>query len=193
MLETPLFGRFQGENKRLVFAAPGLYHALIRVTATVGIVMVLASFAPVELPLYGGWWFMVGAMLIGAAVLAAFSLQTIVFDLRERTYRRRQGPGLVPRFSRGRLDDLDALVVIAEPNPSGIPPVVTFHMVLHWKGSREPIMVVQRESRPFSPGQPLNANATHFLQLGMRYSHALGIKFFDNSYYASPCPVPLWS
>jgi hypothetical protein len=155
--------------------------------------MVLAEFAPVQLPVYGGWWLMVGSMLIGAAILAAFSLQTIVFDLRERTYRRRQGPGLLPRFSRGRLDDLDALVVVAETGSAGLAPSVTFHMVLHWKGAREPIMVVQRETRPFSNGQPINAQAGPFLQLGIRYAQALNVKFFDNSYYPSPCPIPLWS
>ncbi|AIE86800.1 hypothetical protein [Fimbriimonas ginsengisoli] len=190
MLETPLFGRYQGENKRLVFTAPAPYHALIRLTALTGAGMIVAPMLPVELPFYPQWWLMIGTLLIGAAVLAAFSLQTIVFNLRERVYHRRHGPGFFPTFTRGKIDAIDALVVVAEACPGSFPPVVTFHMVLHWKGNAEPIMVVQRESRPL--GQPLNAQAGPFLQLGARYAQSLGIKFFDNSYYPSPCPVPIW-
>lgn len=191
MLETPLVGRFQGEGRRITFSAPAPYHALVRGTALLGVAMVLATALPVELPIYTTWWWMVGTLLILAAVAAAFSLQMISFDLRERTYRRRQGPGLIPRFSRGKLDELDAIVILADPRP-GIPPTVTLHMVLHWKGSREPIMVLQREVHGLPAGQAMNANAGPILQAGMRYAQALGVKFFDNSYFASPCPVPFW-
>lgn len=190
MLETPLTGRFLGENRRLVFSAPAPYYALIRTVAAVGGVMVLLSFTPFDLPFYPGWWLMVGGLLVCAAVLAAFSLQIITFDLKERIYRRRQGPGLIPRFTRGRIDDLDAIVVVAETKP-GIQPMVVFHMVLHWKGSREPIMVLQRESH-LLPSGPINQNAGLFLQNAHRYSQALGIKFFDNSYFPGPNPMPIW-
>jgi hypothetical protein len=192
MIETPLVGRFYGEGRRLTFGAPAIYHALVRATGIAGAVMFLAPHLPIPLPLYDAWWTAVGAMLLVAAFGAAFSLQSIVFDLRERIYRRRQGPGFFPRFSRGRLDDLDAIVVTAELNQISLPPSVTFHVALHWKGAREPLMVLERDTRTFSANQPLNAHAGAILQSAMRYSQALGIKFFDNSYYPSPCPVPIW-
>lgn len=192
MIETPLVGRFYGEGRRLTFGAPAIYHALVRGTGITGALMFIAPHTPLPLPLFDEWWTAIGAMLMVAAIGAAFSLQSIVFDLRERIYRRRQGPGFFPRFSKGRLDDLDAVVVTAELNQIAIPPSVTFHVVLYWKGNREPLMVLERDTRYFSPGQPLNANAGAILQSAQRYAQALGVKFFDNSYYASACPVPIW-
>jgi len=192
MIETPLVGRFYGEGRRLTFAAPAPYQWLVKGTAAVGTVMFLAPFTGMELPLYDAWWKAIGAMVIVAAVGAALSLQTIVFDLRERIYRRRQGPGFFPRFSRGRLDDLDAVVVLAELNQIAVTPSVTFHVVLHWKNNKEPLMVLERDTRSFIKGQQLNAHAGPVLQQAGRYAQALGVKFFDNTYFPSPCPVPIW-
>lgn len=197
MLETPLVGRFHGEGRRLIFAAPLPYQVLVKGTGALGGAMFLAPLAArivgFDLPLYEAWWTAVGLSLVVAAVGAAFSLQTIVFDLKERTYRRRQGPGFFPRFSRGRLDDLDAVVVLTEENGGAIPPSVTHHVVLYWKANREPLMVLQKDTRPWSRGQPLNAYAGPILQLAGQYAQALGVTFFDNSYFPSKCPVPFWN
>jgi hypothetical protein len=135
---------------------------------------------------------MIGCLLVAAAILAALSLQLIVFDLKENIYRRRQGPGLLPRQTQGRISDLDAIVVIAETAMS-VPGSVTYHVVLHWKPNLpEPVLVLHQDTRQIAPGQPLNANAGPILELGARYAKSLGVKFFDNTYYSSPCPVPLW-
>jgi hypothetical protein len=194
MIETPLEGRFYGEGRRLVFAAPLPYQAFVKGTGAVGVGMFLApivfSVLPVPLPLYNAWWTSIGLMVFVAAIGAALSLQTIVFDLREKTYRRRQGPGLIPRFTRGRLDDLDAIVVLAEPTKISIQAVITYHVVLHWKGAKEPIMIVQRDTRAWC--NPINANAGPILQVAQQYAQALGVKFFDNTYFPSPVPVPSW-
>ena len=192
MIETPIVGRYLGENRRLVFGPPPAYHALVWVAGAVGATALLASVLPFDLPLWPGWWAMVGVLTLSAAVLAAFSLQLIVFDLKEGTYRRRQGPGLLPRQTHGRLSDLDAVVVIAEPN-AALGSSVTYHVVLHWKtGKGEPILVLHQDTRSLGPGQPLNAHSAPILQLGERYARSLGVKFFDNTYFPSPCPVPLW-
>jgi hypothetical protein len=154
---------------------------------------IVTTVVPIPLPLYPAWWTAVGASVMVAGVGAALSLQTIAFDLRERIYRRRQGPGFFPRFTRGRLDDLDAIVVLAEHNAGAIPPSVTYHVVLHWKAGKEPIIVLQKDTRFLSSGQPLNAQAGPIIQLAGRYAQALGIKFFDNTYFSSVCPVPFWN
>jgi len=52
-------------------------------------------------------------------------------------------------------------------------------------------MVLQAQTMPL-PSGPLNADAGPFLGLGLRYAQSIGVKFFDNSYYASPPPVALW-
>jgi hypothetical protein len=141
---------------------------------------------------YPQWWSMVGVMVGGAAVLAALSLQSISFDLRERKYRRRQGPGFLPRVTIGSVDDLDAVVLVAEPNDRMMQGGVTYHLVLHWKGEREPIMVLQQDTRRLRTGQPLQSAAQPILAQGMRYAKSLRLPFFDNSHFASACPISIW-
>jgi hypothetical protein len=196
MIETPLYGKFQGENRRLVFSAPTAYHMFIRATGAVGVVMVLYGLLGpvlgVELPLYQQWWLGIGALVIFAAVLAALSLHSISFNLKERIYVRRQGPGLFPRVTRGSINDLDAIVLIAENNARLLNGGVTYHLILHWKGQAQPPMVLQQDTRVLTPGQPLNTWSGPLMNRATTYAQALGIKLFDNSHFLSACPVPIW-
>ena len=197
MLETPLFGRFVGEDRRLVFDAPSVYRYLVRACAVGGGFCLLYGLAAdaglVEvMAFYPQWWSMVGVMVGGASILAALSLQSISFDLRERKYRRRQGPGFLPRGTFGSIDNLDAIVLLAEPNNRMMQGGVTYHLVLHWKGEREPIMVLQQDTRVLGMGQPLQSSASQILAQGMRYAKALKLPFYDNSHFASACPVSIW-
>lgn len=196
MLETPLFGRFQGENKRLVFSAPMPYYALIRACIGGGCGMVLYGFAVdafgIEAPFYPVWWMGIGALVAVAGVLATLSLTSITFDLQERYYRRRQGPGLIKGLRTGSIAELDALVAIAEPNSRLLAGGVTYHLVLHWKGQAQPIMVLQQDTRMLVPGQPLNVAAQQLLSVGANYAKALGLPFYDNTHFASKCPVSIW-
>ncbi|HWD39483.1 MAG TPA: hypothetical protein VG944_11585 [Fimbriimonas sp.] len=196
MLETPLYGKFVGENRRLVFGPTGPYQALVRACVVIGIVGAVLGLVTeplgIQLPFYPAWWFFTGLAVTGAGVLAAFSLQIVVFDLKERTYRRRQGPGTFPKTSRGKFSDLDAIVLIAEPNSRLMAGGVTYHLVLHWKGMREPLMVLQQETRPVGSGLSLRDGASHLIPVGMRYAQALGVPFYDNSHFPSANPVPVW-
>lgn len=193
MIETPMTGRFWGEGRRLVVAPPPPYLRLVAGVCVVGVVMVTAVFTPIELAPYREWWLMVGSLLILAGVAAALSLQWVAFDLKEKTYRRWQGPGFLPKYRAGRTSELDAVVVISEVNASLAGGGVTYHVVLHWRpDAQAPILVMHQESHRLPAGVAINANAAACLQLGSRYAQGLGIKFFDNSYYPSACPVPLW-
>ena len=195
MIETPLFGRFLGENKRLVFAAPAPYQALVKGCIYGGTGMVLFGFLTAAVgggPLYPGWWVGTGTCVVLAGLLAAFSLTSIAFNLGERHYRRRQGPGTFVKTRLGSFKELDAIVLISEINPKIGTGGVTYHLVLHWKGQAQPIMVLQSDTRVLPPGQPLNIGAQHLLAQGLKYAQAIGIPFFDNSHFASPCPVPIW-
>jgi len=199
MLETPLFGRFQGEGRRLVFAAPVVYHGLIRGTVGAGCLMILIGLTGDNFGFSATWWLLVGTLLVLAGVAAAYSLVSISFDLKEKIYRRRQGPGLFPKQTVGSLSHLDAIVLIAEPNSRLMPGGITYHLVLHWKvrpetqgQPGEPLMVLQSDSRQLVPGQPLNISAQQLLQLGLKYSQAIGVPFYDNSHFASKCPIPIW-
>ena len=161
--------------------------------------MVLIGLTGDQMGFSATWWLLVGTLLVLAGIAAAFSLTSISFDLKEKVYRRRQGPGLFPKLSVGSISQLDAIVLLSEPNSRLLPGGVTYHLVLHWKvrpetGGRpgEPLMVLQSDSRQLVPGQPLNISAQQLLQLGYQYSQALGIQFYDNSHFASKCPVPIW-
>jgi hypothetical protein len=195
VLETPLYGKFVGENRRLVFAPTGPYVALVRgcVIAGLGgaVIGLLAPLAGIELPIYPMWWVMTGAMVGFAGVAAAFAIELVVFDLKERTYRRRQGPGLFPRTWRGRLSDLDAVVLISEPNSRLLNGGITYHLILHWKQQREVPLILQQDTRIIPPGHPLNAAAGPLHQRGTQYAKALGLPFYDNSHFPSANPVPI--
>jgi len=196
VIETPLFGRFQGEDKRLVFSAPTPYHALVRGSIFGGIGMFLFGLAMPALNSGGSltpeWWIFTGGAVALAGTAASFSLTSISFDLKERHYRRRQGPGFFQRARPGSVSELDALVLISEPNSKYMAGGVTYHLVLHWKGEAQPIMVLQQDTRILVPGQPLNIGAQPLLTQGLRYAQAIGIPFFDNSHFASKCPIPIW-
>ncbi|MFZ4507452.1 MAG: hypothetical protein ACOYON_07125 [Fimbriimonas sp.] len=189
MLETPLYGRFQGENRRLFFGPPEAYLVLMRGVFVAGGALLVAP--PVfgllgqPLPLFEAWYLLVGTLLLVAGALAWLSLVRAKFDLKERVFTRWLGGSKPP--VRGKLQDLDALVLISEPKMGG----VTYHLVLHWRERRLPPMVVQQDTRAVAPGQPLNASAGPIAQLGLRYAQALGVRFFDNAHFASPNPIQL--
>lgn len=84
------------------------------------------------------------------------------------------------------------MVLIAEPNSKILTGGVTYHLVLHWKGEAQPIMVLQQDTRMLPPGQPLNVASQLLLQAGLKYAQAIGIPFYDNSHFASKCPIPIW-
>lgn len=192
MIETPIVGRYLGEGRRLIFGPPAAYHRFVQIVGGIGALFFFAGLFGFGAVLYPFWFVMVGAMLMGAAVAAALSLQLVVFDLKEGTYRRRQGPGIFPRQTVGRMSNLDAVVVVTE-TPKTRPGTVTYHVVLHWKaGVPEPIMVLHQDARPLPSGQPINVFAGPVLELGAKYANSLGVKFFDNTYYASACPIPIW-
>lgn len=198
MLETPLFGRFVGENRRLAFVPPAPYRVLVRGCVGAGTAMAIYGLGAAAglyevASFYPEWWVFIGALVALAGGLAALSLQSITFDLRERYYRRRQGPGMFPRGTSGPLKDLDALVLISEPNSRLMAGGVTYHLVLHWKGQKEPPMVVQQDTRQMMAGQPLEFGAAQLRQAGIAYARALGVPFYDNAHFPSKCPVPVWS
>jgi hypothetical protein len=192
-LETPLTGRIYGENKLLVFAPPLWYDLLVLVCFLGGAAFAIFALMNGGLqignaPLLG---FFIGVMVMGAGAWAAFSNERMSCDLRKRTYARLEGQGLSKKLTRGSLDDLDAVVLLTEqwavPFGSGRP--VVYRLVLHWRAGLQPLLVVDVERHMIPNHEPMNARAGVMLNKGSRYAHALGVTFYDNSYYHSPCPV----
>src|SRR5579862_7179468 len=102
MLETPLFGRFLGENKYLIFAPAQEYFWLVGACVAGG-----AGCALWAMFTQSFYFICLGIAVLGAGIWGALSLQWISFNLRERVYTRRQGPGLLPKNSRGSFKDLE--------------------------------------------------------------------------------------
>jgi hypothetical protein len=195
MLETPLFGRFGKENRRLVFGPTQSYDLLVHCTAAFGLGLALVGktngLGIVDPPFSEDWCVYTGLAVALAALWAYLSLVRINFDLKNGTYKRRQGPGFLPRVTQGPVSDLDALVLIAEPN-ARLAGGVTYHLVLHWKQQKQPLMVVQNDTRALRPGEPLQAGGVQLMQRGVAYAKALGVPFYDNSHFASRCPVSVF-
>lgn len=185
MLETPLFGRFLGENKYLIFAPAQEYLVLVGGCVLGG--------------LAGGAWGAferstyftgLGLAIFGAGIWGALSLQWISFNLRERVYTRRQGPGVFPRTTRGSLKDLEAIFLLAEERLL-LGRQVTYRLLLQWRERKEPPMVLQQDYRAIPPGQPLNFAAGPLYQLGIKAAESLQIPLVDQAHFPSPSPVPL--
>jgi hypothetical protein len=193
-LEAPLSGRFYGENKRLVFAPPLWYDLLVLGCIVGGILFSLFALANGGLqignaPMLG---FAVGLMVSVAGTWAALSNERMSCDLRSRYYARLEGQGLSKRVTRGSLDQLDAVVLMTEQwaVPVGVARPVVYRLVVHWKGGAQPLLIVESERHMLAAHEQLNHKAGRLLLNGSRYAKALGVTFYDNSYYHSPGPLP---
>ena len=185
MLETPTRGRFYKEERFLVFEPEPMYLTLVYACIAGG----GASFV-FGLGEGSAWFLLVGLSVFLSGLWANLSLVRIRFDLKSRTYRRRQGPGLIPRLWQGSVDELDALVVVAEASMIA-PGSFRYHMVLHWKEHRAPLMVLESELRA-SPGGP-QIGGQLLVEKATKYANSMKIAVYDNTHYLSPCPVTVWS
>jgi|SRR5579871_364371 len=189
LLQTRLYPYFQGEGRRIVFAAAPAYLWLVRICVAGGVVAALAGFicpiVGVQLPLYPAWWVLVGSLVAAAGLIAAMSLPRITFNIGERSYRRWDGISSFGRQTGGRFDVLDALVVTAHQNlaASVISGMlgVEFRLTLHWKGAMQPPLLLVLDHRSVPAGAPLAVSSGPMLQLAHRVSGALGIRLYDNS------------
>jgi hypothetical protein len=185
MLETPLFGRFLGENKYLIFAPAQEYLWLVGGCVLGGLGGVV--YGMVGRSIYPTF---VGSMIFAAGSWGALSLQWISFNLRERVYRRRQGPGFFPHTTTGSFNDLEVLFLLAEERYI-VTRQATYRLYLQWRGNREPGMVLQQDYQNIPAGYPLNSGAGRMFHLGVKAANALGIPFVDQAHIPAPCPVPL--
>jgi hypothetical protein len=176
-----------------MFAPPRWYDFLVIVCVVGGLLLSALAFI-FGLPLFiiGPevlWW--AALLVVFAGLWAALSSERMICDLRNRTYMRLEGQAIGKRITRGSLHELDALVLLTEESPVGIGRTVIYRLVLHWKGQRLPLMVVEREERTIGSGQPLSVAAGPILERGVRFAQALAVPFYDNSHFRSPPPVPV--
>lgn len=190
-LETPLRGRFWRENKRLLFAPPLWYDWFVLVVVVTGALAAFLGYFAQILPwLYPTWWLFTGIAVCVAGVLGYVSTERMTIDLRQRTYTRREGSGLLKRVTRGSLNDIDAVVLQASENltPSLLGRTVIYRLVLFWKNGREPLLVCEQFPAAIPVGAAINAGAGHLFQKGQRYAQEMKLPFYDNSHFHSADP-----
>lgn len=186
-LETPLEGRFSKENRRLVFAPPRWYDLLV--LACLFGWPLLIVFAPPHL--HDSAW-IAAPLVFFAGIWGAVSNERMICDLAARTYARLEGQNLGKRVTRGSLDEMDAIVLVAENLPvQHLRPAVVYRLVLHFKGQVRPPLVIGRLEVALPQGARLGFGVEGMQALGLRYASALGVKFFDNSHFPSASPVPV--
>lgn len=172
-----------------MFAAAPAYLWLVRICVIGGALGALAGVicpsVGIELPLYPFWWLMVGSLVAAAGVLAALSLPSINFNVRERVYRRWDGIVSLGRQTRGKFDALDAVVVTAHQSltasvlAGGLG--AEYRLTLHWKGQAQPPLLLALDHRSIPGGAPLSVGAGPMLQLAQRLAAALNVPLYDNS------------
>jgi len=188
-LETPLVGRIWGENKRLACVPPEWYRNLVCACLLFGAWGTSTHF--IRLPGFRFFseqpWIAFAVLLAG--IWAVLSTEYAIFDLRSKTYFRRDGGGLFKRTRRGSSLDIDAVVLYCEQYPYTLTGgVVIYRIVIHWKNARVPLLIVDRKQVMLPSGVPLN-HASKILSLqAQRYAQALGVRYHDNSYFHSPAP-----
>ena len=184
MLETPLFGRFLGENKYLVFAPAKEYLWLVAACVFGGALVGVWGVA-----VQSFYWTCVGVAVCMAGIWGAASLHWISFNLRERVYTRRQGPGMFPKTTRGSFNDLEVIFLLAGQHL--LAGKITYRLLLQWRAHKEPPMVLTQTYFMLGPGMPTNAGAGPLFHLGTKAGQALGIPLVDNAHFLSANPVPL--
>ncbi len=193
-LETPLAGRFFRET-RLMFAPSPAYDVLVVACVVVGLGFVFWALRGGGIPVFGGGFrlILLGVAVVLAGLWAAASNERMYCDLAKGSYVRLEGQGLFKRWVSGSLAELDALVLLAEEQPlhSLGGRSVVYRLVLHWKDARQPLLVVERRASSLARGTAINSGAAPILAAGARYAKALGVAYYDNSYFHSPCPVPV--
>ncbi len=184
MLETPISGRYAREERYLTFEPALPYMALVYGCIWGGGVFCLSTLLGGSFPAMPLW----GAVCL-AGVWAHFSVPRIRFDNKTKQYRRRQGPGFIPRLWAGPTTELDALVVLAEPSLLSRS-VVNYYIVLHWKQQRAPLMVLEKQTVT-STGH-LQMDGRGMVARAIKYGQSIGVPVYDNTHFPSPCPVPVF-
>jgi len=191
-LEVPLVGRMYRE-KLLVFAPPLWHDILVGLCILMGaygtVLQIRGADSAAQIP--GGYFTTVGVLLAG--LWGALSNERMVCDLRAKTYVRIEGMGPGKRACRGKLGELEAMVLTAEQyaHGTGIQAMVYYRLILYWRGQRHPPLVAEKERHFVSFGSPLNTAVQPMLYRGLRYAQALGVPYYDNSHLSGKSPVPI--
>jgi hypothetical protein len=184
MLETPIFGRYGREERTLSFAPTPFYMGFVYATVVLGFgSFIWTFFFDGTERFYVPWLWL---MVLVAGIYGFFSIPRIIFDLRKRSYARYLGSrSFLPRMWRGPIEQLDAVVVIAEAPMLGR---VKVHITLHWKNRLAPPAVLETDAILISGG-PVQAVTRNTVARATRYAASLQLPVYDNTHFPSPNPL----
>lgn len=189
ILETPLRPVVKQEGKILLFGPPLPYIALIRAVYAIGglitVKEVLRLFGLDLYSIYGAepgqhmvsGDFFLGVALLFAGLFATLSLDFVQFDLRERVFRWRSGPGLLRLSHSGRFSDIQLLSVSALPSLLAMGTNTAFYgLYLHLNNRPgfKLLLTTQTMAQGSSRAPFLLQN---FIQYGSHVAREIGVAF----------------
>lgn len=184
-LETPLTVRRWGET-RLIFGPPAWYDLLTWACIGLGVLWFLTATAGISLFFPSAISFWVGPAVALSGVWAQLSSERMTCDLRTRMWSRREGQGVFKRLGRGRLEELDAVVVTVGDSAWGVAQAGrVVRTTLHWKNAAQPPLVLLRD---YAEGRPEVTVEKHLRQAA-ELSRRLHISIYDNSHFRSASPI----
>lgn len=184
-LETPLTIRRWGET-RLIFGPPAWYDYLTWACMGLGVLGYLLATMGISLILPAAITYWVGPAVALSGIWAQLSSERMTCDLRTRMWSRREGQGVFKRITRGRLDELDAVVVTVSDSAWGVAQAGrVVRTTLHWKNAAQPPLIVLRDYAESRPEVIVHNQLTQAAELSRR----LQIPIYDNSHFRSDSPL----
>ena len=184
-LETPLTVRRWGET-RLIFGPPAWYDLLTWACIGMGTLWFFTAMMGVSLFLPSPITFWLGPAVALSGVWAQLSSERMTCDVRTRMWSRREGQGAFKRLSRGRFDELDAVVVTVGESAYGVTHVgAVVRTTLHWKNSAQPPLILLRDYAENRPELTVQRQLAQAAELCRR----LQIPVFEYSNFRSHSPL----
>jgi hypothetical protein len=152
-------------ERYLFFGPPTPYLVLVAACIFGGLFMIIYGVAA------NPYWSFVGLMVLLAGLWGMIALQWITFDLKQRTYLRRDGASATTKLARGGIEQLECLFLLAEERPSLgnlAGRNITYRIVLQWRGMNLPSMILLQDYRVIPSGAPLQYAADPLFQVATR-------------------------
>jgi hypothetical protein len=134
----------------------------------------------------------VGVAVFFAGVWALLSTERLIVNLGEGVYVRQETglAGLKPR--RGRVEEFDALVVVAQDVAlsAGLSRTAAIRIVLHFKGVAQSPMVLTRQDFSIPAAGLVGFAAQPIISRAVIYASAMGIPVYNNADQFSSSPIP---
>lgn len=170
----------------MIFGPPAWYDLLTWACIALGALAFLLATIGISLIFPTAITLWVGPAVALSGVWAQLSSERMTCDLRTRMWSRREGQGVFKRLSRGRFEELDAVVVTVGESAWGVAQAGrVVRTTLHWKNASQPPLIVLRDYAEARPEVMIHNHLTQAAELSRR----LQIPIYDNTHFRSDSPL----